>query len=134
MPFILGVSCLAAGAYYLVTSAQSFDYATDKVSPWEERTNRIRAALPPDVFATGYLEKADIPGVVARYDDLEFFIVQYGMAPVVVSPGFGPEWTIGNFGNAAPVAAIRTWLDGELGSFDLQDLGFGIYLIHDLEG
>lgn len=115
-------------------SVRSFDYATDKVSPWEERTKRIQGALPQDVYQIGYLERADVPGVVARHDDREFFIVQYGMAPVVVSPGFGWEWTIGNFGNSVPLDAIQLWLDEELGSHDLQDLGFGIYLIHDLEG
>lgn len=97
--------------------------------PWEERMKSIRENLPPNIFIVGYLESTDIfPS--DKYDDAELFMTQYGMAPVVLRMGYEFEWIIGNFGNAIPLQSIESWLDQRLGNYTIQNLGFGIYLIH----
>ncbi len=136
LPYILAVVCILAAGYSLFETAREFkmtDVTNEMVSSWEEHMKVVRAALPSDVWVAGYLEKADIPGSKSRYDDAEFFLVQYGVAPVALIKGFGHEWIIGNFGNTVSLKTIKPWLDQKLGNYTIQELGFGLYVIHDLK-
>lgn len=136
-PYLLASICILASGFHFLEDLRSLKPATlaeDMVSPWDERMKKMREALPPDVFVIGYLEQSNIPESQATYDSAEFFLTQYGMAPVVVENGFGQEWIIGNFGNTIPPELIKPWLDEALGEYTIQDFGFGMYLIHDIEG
>jgi hypothetical protein len=130
-PYLLAAACLILGGYHLAGVLQTYSQSRDMLSPWEERMKLIRANLPPDVFIVGYLEAADVPNADADPENSEFFMTQYGMAPVVLVKGYGQEWTIGNFGGTLPVKTIKSQLDENLASYTIQDLGFGLYLIHN---
>jgi hypothetical protein len=130
MPYLLAMVCLAASSAHVLQAYRSMSASRDEVTGWEQKSKSILAALPDDVFTAGYLERADIPDSTAVFDDAEFFITQYGVAPVVLVPGYGQEWIVGNFGGGESIESLEPWLAGELGSYSVQDLGFGIYLIH----
>jgi hypothetical protein len=91
---------------------------------------KVAAALPPHVHIVGYLEGADLNSSIAGPEQAEFYLTQYGLAPTVVQPGPDYEWIVGNFGNVLRAADIRSALDRKFGTYTIQDLGFGIYLIH----
>lgn len=131
-PYILAIICIMGGGYHLYrefTSLNPKDFSYDMVSSWEEHMKLILEQLPPDVFIVGYLEPTDITSS-GKYDDAEFFLTQYGMAPVALIKGYEFEWIIGNFGNNISLQSIKSWLDQRVGEYTIQDLGFGIYLIH----
>jgi hypothetical protein len=92
----------------------------------------VAEALPSDVRVVGYLERASLDSSRPRRDQAEFYLTQYGLAPVVVRAGVDHEWIIGNFGSAFSKAEVRSILDQEFTSHNTQALGFGIYLIHRL--
>jgi hypothetical protein len=101
---------------------------TDSVSKWE---NRVRAALdyvPSDVTVVGYVADWDIPnsqyGIIDQENEYTF--TQYALAPRMVQPGLDHEWIIGNFTHAG----FRDWLDKNLSSYEIIEIGFGIYVIH----
>ncbi|HEY2981396.1 MAG TPA: hypothetical protein VGJ22_09470 [Anaerolineales bacterium] len=131
-PYLLALVALLASGSHLQHTILFFDPANDMVSGWEEHTKLIRGALPADVYEAGYLEEADLPDSPALHDPAEFFLTQYGIAPVVLVEGFGPEWIIGNFGGAS-IVSIEPWLKEQIGEYTIQNLGFGIYVIHDIE-
>ena len=100
----------------------------DSVSKWEERIKPVLSHLPGDVTALGYAADWDIPNV--QYDVIdqenEYTFTQYALAPRTLQPGLEHEWIIGNFTNKD----FRTWLDQHLSSYEIVEIGFGIYLIH----
>jgi hypothetical protein len=95
----------------VVKAYGSMSPSNDMVSGWEQKMKSIRQALPADVLTVGYLEKADLPGSTALHDPAEFFLAQYGLAPVVLERGFGAEWIVGNFGGGVSVETLTSWLD-----------------------
>jgi hypothetical protein len=131
-PYLLAILCIIGGGYHLYQefiSLNSEDLSHDMVSSWDQHMKLIREYLPPDVFIVGYLEARDIfPS--SKYDDAELFLTQYGIAPVAMIKGYEFEWIIGNFGNNISLQSIKSWLDQRVGEYTIQDLGFGIYLIH----
>lgn len=132
LPYILAIICIMGGVHHLYrefTSLNPKGFSYDMVSSWEEHMKLIREQLPPDVFIVGYLEPTDIL-LSGKYDDAELFLTQYGIAPVALIKGHEFEWIIGNFGNDVSMQSINSWLDQRLGEYIIQDLGFGIYLIH----
>ncbi|HVN16071.1 MAG TPA: hypothetical protein VMT73_10065 [Anaerolineales bacterium] len=136
LPYLLAILCLAAGGYHLFETLSTFklsDVTNEMVSTWEVHMKVVQAAIPSNVFVASYLENADIPNSNSKYDEAEFFLVQYGVAPVALKRGFGEEWIIGNFGNTVSLKTIKPWLDQKLGKYTIQDLGFGLYVIHDIK-
>jgi hypothetical protein len=100
----------------------------DSVTKWETRIQLMLDRAPQDVTEFGYVSDWDIPG--AEYDpidqDQEYVLTQYALSPRIVQPGLDHEWIIGNFvGNE-----FRGWLDDKLTSYELREIGYGIYLIH----
>lgn len=130
LPWLLALLCLMASGAHVLKAYRSMSDSRDVVTGWEEKSKTILAALPEDVFMAGYVERSDIPGSTAVFDEAEFFITQYGVAPVVLAPGLEHEWIVGNFGSGVTRQSLDPWLERELGSYAVQDLGFGIYLIH----
>jgi hypothetical protein len=89
----------------------------------------IREALPGDVYVAGYQQNSGIPEVAAIDDPNGFFMSQYAVAPVVLVPAFGQEWTIGYF-RGLPIRSIHALVGRRLEKFTIQHFGSGFYLIH----
>lgn len=135
IPYFLSIISILGGAYYLYVQVDAFDPSSvskEMVSSWDEHMKPVRDALPSTVFEIGYLEASDIPTADVVYDDAEFFMTQYALAPVALKKGFHTSWIVGNFGPGYSLRDVQPWLEGALLKYDIQDLGFGIYLIHDI--
>jgi hypothetical protein len=59
--------------------------------------------------------------------ETEYTLTQYALTPRMVQPGLAHEWIIGNFTSPD----FRDWLDKNLASYEIIEIGFGIYLIHN---
>jgi hypothetical protein len=101
---------------------------SDSVSKWEKRVKPVLDHIPSTVTELGYVADWDIPD--SGYDiidqDNEYTLTQYALAPRIVQPGLDHEWIIGNFTNTG----FRNWLDKNISSYKLIQIGFGIYVIH----
>jgi hypothetical protein len=102
--------------------------STDAISKWEQRVQPVLRHLPEDVRVVGYIADWDLPGVEYNVIDQEneYTFTQYALAPRAVQPGLEHEWILGNFTNKD----FRAWLDQNLSSYEIIEIGFGIYLIH----
>jgi hypothetical protein len=100
----------------------------DSVSRWEKRVKSVLKHVPGDVNVLGYAADWNIPNT--EYDlidqENEYTLTQYTLAPRAVQPGLDQEWIIGNFTKPG----FRDWLDENLPSYEIIELGFGMYLIH----
>lgn len=83
-----------------------------------------------DVTQVGYVDDAALSGDASKLDVNEFQLMQYSVAPVAIDSGLNHEWIIGNFNEDD---GLEVWLDANLGIYELQEFGFGLYIIHDLE-
>ena len=101
------------------------------VTSWDVHMRSVAAVLPSEVNVVGYLENADLKGSTSMQDFAEFFLTQYGLAPVVLQKGSDHEWIVGNFGHTLTKLELSA-LDRMLGPHSTQDFGFGIYLLHKL--
>ena len=115
----------AASAKALWNPEKPFNNPVDK---WQKRMDRLKNAIPGGTTTLGYVADWDLPGV--QYDavdqDAEYMITQYSLAPIRVILGVDQEWIIGNFTDQG----YKDWLDAQLPSYEIKDLGFGIYVIH----
>jgi len=102
--------------------------AGDFVSGWEKRMEKVKKRLPDDVALIGYVADSDLPGVEVNPidQDNEYMLSQYSLIPIKVVPGLEAEWILGNF----TVPDFQTWLDQSLDEYEIENLGYGIYLIH----
>jgi len=100
----------------------------DSVSKWEKRVKPVLDHIPSAITELGYAADWDIPG--SGYDiidqDNEYTLTQYALAPRKLQPGLDHEWIIGNF----TYTGFRNWLDKNLASYNIIEIGFGIYVIH----
>jgi len=100
----------------------------DPISKWEKRVRPVVDHIPSTVTELGYVADWDIPD--SGYDlidqDNEYTLTQYALAPRIVQPGLDHEWMIGNFTDAD----FRSWLDKNISSYKIIEIGFGIYVIH----
>lgn len=131
---VLVAISLTFGVYHSFLLFQIWDPQAgvkDEVSVWENRMQPIKGNLPPAVTTVGYLAEWDMPGVVYGKTDQfhEFNLTVYSLAPLIVRRGAEAEWIVGNFGSQ-PTKKIEAWLNTLLGSYKLEALGSGIYLIH----
>jgi len=121
--FVAATNGLAARARWNRDSQTS-----DSVSKWEKRVKPVLDHIPSNVTELGYVADWNIPG--SRYDlidqDNEYTLTQYALAPRIVQPGLNHEWMIGNFTDKG----FRSWLDQNLSSYKIIEIGFGIYVIH----
>lgn len=132
LPFVLASFCLISAGRLLLDTLKSFNpsnVSNDMVSSWDTHMRLVQAALPSDISSAGYLENADLKGLTQTQDLAEFFLTQYGLAPIVVQKGLDHEWIVGNFGHTLAPHELSI-LDRMLGLHTTQDFGFGIYLIH----
>jgi hypothetical protein len=121
--FVAATNGLAARARWNRDSQTS-----DPVSKWEKRVKPVLDHIPSTVTELGYVADWDISD--SGYDiidqDNEYTLTQYALAPRVVQPGLDHEWMIGNFTDKG----FRSWLDKNLSSYKIIEIGFGIYVIH----
>ena len=100
----------------------------DSVSKWEKRVKPVLDRVPGNKKVLGYVADWDIPN--AEYEiidqETEYTLTQYALAPRAVQPGLDHEWIIGNFTKPG----FEDWLNQNLPSYEISELGFGIYLIH----
>lgn len=102
--------------------------SVDVVSKWETRVEPVLKYIPGDTQVVGYVADWDIPGMSYNLvdQDAEYTLTQYALAPLMVEPGLDHEWVIGNFTGSG----FRGWLDAQLPSYEITEIGFGIYVIH----
>lgn len=134
IPLVFSIILIVGSTFYLCSQFGHFKDANisiDLVSEWDDHMKSVREALPADVMVVGYVERADIPNNNAIYDDAEFFMTQYSIAPVVMIKGMKYPWIIGNFGRDVEANDFEPWLIEKLNSFEIQYFGFGIYLINN---
>ena len=94
------------------------------------RIQSLHEALPADVILVGYIDDSVLNNDPALFDANEFQLMQYSVAPAAMDSGMNHEWIIGNFNDDAN---LKTWLTDQIGAYELQGFGFGVYLIHDVE-
>lgn len=102
----------------------------EMVSKWEERIQPLYEALPVGVTQVGYIDDSALNNDSTLFDADEFQLMQYSVAPVAIDSERRHEWMIGNFNDDAN---LETWLTEQIGAYELQGFGFGLYLIHDVE-
>lgn len=132
-PLLLTVLFLAFSAYQLALTLSSGAWknpSDEMVTKWEDHVQALRDAIPSDVTQVGYVDDAALSGDASRMDVNEFQLMQYSIAPVALDNGIGHPWIIGNFDNDSD---LETWLTDTIGVHEVQNFGFGLYLIHDLE-
>ena len=107
---------------------QEASVSIDAVTKWEKRVLPVLDHIPKDVTEFGYVADWDLPN--SDYDvvdqDNEYTLTQYALAPRIVQPGLDHEWIIGNFTQAG----FQKWLDQNLSAYEMSEIGFGIYVIH----
>lgn len=133
IPFVLVAMSLAMAIYQFALSFSGGEWRNSSeeiVSKWEDRIQSLREALPADVKQVGYIDDAVISEDPALFDANEFQLMQYSVAPVAIDSEERHEWMIGNFNDDKNLEA---WLTEQLGAYELQGFGFGLYLIHDVE-
>lgn len=134
IPTILAILSMAMAGYQLfqnILARKWADPSNEMVAKWDGRIQSLRDVLPPDVTIVGYLDKSMITGQPETFDGEEFFLMQYSLAPVVLEIGSGRTWIVGNFDNETN---FHSWLDKKLGRYVLQNFGYSLYLIQDLDG
>jgi hypothetical protein len=132
-PLVLAILSLAFSGYEFTQTFFSGEWrnpSEEMVSKWEDRVQALREALPAGVSQVGYVDAAAIGENPALFDANEFQLMQYSVAPVAIDSGMNHEWIIGNFNDDENLEA---WLTEQIGVYELQGFGFGLYLIHDVE-
>lgn len=133
IPFVLIALSLGMAIYQFATTFIAGEWrnsSEEMVSKWEERIQSLREAIPADVTQVGYIDDSALKNDPALFDANEFQLMQYSVAPAAMDSGINHEWIIGNFNDDANLEA---WLTEQIGAYELQSFGFGVYLIHDVE-
>jgi len=91
----------------------------DDVTRWENRLEKLKNAIPSQVRTLGYISNDP--------QNIEFVLTQYTIIPRVLRRGIDPAWNIANY----PGKAIHQALQKHgLTNYDLENFGFGLYLVH----
>jgi hypothetical protein len=133
IPFVLTALSLGMAVYQFAATFIAGEWrnsSEEMVSKWEERIQPLYEAIPADVTQIGYVDDSALKNDPALFDANEFQLMQYSVAPAAMDSGMNHEWIIGNFNDDANLEA---WLMEQIGAYELQGFGFGLYLIHDVE-
>lgn len=133
---IIALTCLVAIGLFVAlqngltarTRSMQAQSSRDPVSMWEKRVESVLDHIPGDIQVIGYVADWDIPGLEYNLidQDTEYTLTQYALAPRILVPGLDHEWIIGNFTGPG----FRAWLDEQLPSYEVREIGFGMYVIH----
>lgn len=126
------VSILAAGyqAFQFISAGNWGKPQAEMITQWDTRLQPLRDALPAGLDQVGYLDKSVILGRHELFDGEEFFMMQYSVAPVALEVGIRQTWIIGNFDRHTD---FQGWLDERIERYEIQNFGFGLYLIQRLD-
>jgi hypothetical protein len=136
IPIVLAVLSIGMAGYKIfegILARPWSDPSREMVSTWDGRIQPLREFLPAEVTQVGYLEKSMISGqrdIFEGFDGEEFFLMQYSLAPIALELGIDQPWIVGNFDNKTE---FRPWLDENLGTYEIQNFGYSLYLIHKLD-
>lgn len=133
IPFVLIALSLGMAIYQFATTFIAGEWrnsSEEMVSKWEERIQSLHDAIPADVIQVGYIDDSVLKNDPTLFDANEFQLMQYSVAPAAMDSGMNHEWIIGNFNDDVNLEA---WLTEQIGAYELQGFGFGVYLIHDVE-
>ena len=133
IPFVLLALSLGMTIYQFTTTLSTGEWrnsSEEMVSKWEERIQSLHEAIPADVTQVGYIDDSALKNDPTLFDANEFQLMQYSVAPAAMDSGMNHEWIIGNFNDDEN---LETWLTEQIGAYELQGFGFGVYLIHDVE-
>ena len=102
--------------------------APDDISKWESHLQPVKQKIPANITTLGYLADEDLhQGAITNGEVVEFFLTQYTLSPLIIRRGSQySAWIIGNFSNKD----FESWLKTVVGAYVMEDMGFGIYLIH----
>ncbi|HEY5984258.1 MAG TPA: hypothetical protein VIU38_12385 [Anaerolineales bacterium] len=127
---LIAVASLYASIHNLVSTYALGSIADDPVADWEQRFVPLKERLPFVRGVIGYISDSDVPGVIfnAPNDEGEYILSQYALAPIIIVKGTDQEW---NVANLSP-EGFKLWSAANAGSYDVQPLGRGLYLLHRL--
>lgn len=130
--FSLSVISLVSGLHSFFVEPSLVLVRNSGVQSWEARMKPVKLALPKDVQELGYVSDLDLlinPTQEQLFTEVdEFPLTMYSMTPRNVQQGLGFEWIIGNFTKPG----FKDYLDTNLpNGYELQSMGFGIYLIRN---
>lgn len=130
-PLTFAVLFLVFAIYQFALTFSSGEWknpSAEMVAKWEDRLQVLREAMPAEVHVVGYVDDSFLSGDPSQLDANEFQLMQYSVAPVAIQTGTDYEWIIGNFSDDETLEAR---LAEELGAYEIQGFGFGLYLIHN---
>ena len=130
--YFLSIFSIISGFYAFFIDPPAVLIRDSGAQQWEERMKPVKVALPDDVQELGYISDVDLladPTWEQAFTEVdEFPLTMYSMIPRLVRHGTSYEWIIGNFTNEE----FQFFLDENLlPGYELQSMGFGIYLIHN---
>ena len=125
---LIVLASLAASVQNLLATPSLGSMTDDPVANWEKRFAPIRARLPFERGAVGYISDSSIPGITydAANDEGEYVLTQYALAPIIIVKGTDQEWNIANLGRAA----FEAWEKTNAGTFEVIPFKGGLYLLH----
>ncbi len=125
---VIVIASLYASVQNLLSTRSLGSVADDPVADWEKRFAPIRAHIPFERGAIGYISDSSVPGVTydAANDEGEYVLTQYALAPIIIVKGTNEEWDIANLDRTA----FEVWSKANAGKFDVVVSKGGIYLLH----
>ena len=128
----LVITSFVSGFYSFFIKPSTVLLRDSGVQNWESRMKPVKLALPEDVQELGYVSDLDLlinPTQEQLFTEGdEFPLTMDSMTPRHVQHGLGFEWIIGNFTQPE----FKNYLDANLpNGYELQNMGFGIYLIRN---
>lgn len=124
----LSLSLSVYNIFGLIKSWDSQSVVKDYVSGWESRLQSAKQRIPRGTEYVGYIADEDLREVWSPTNGelVEFDLTKYALIPIIVRHGVEYSWVIGNFSSKH----FASWLRSSIGTYEIEDLGSGIYLIH----
>ena len=128
--FLFILVAVYSSATYLINNIKAWNprlITNDGVYDWDTRLADLRADLPPEVEAVGYVSDWDVsPDYNYPNNETEYVLTQYTLAPVIVTRDAEREWVIVNL---AP-KDFGTWLATQPTDIKVTRYPLGLFLVH----
>lgn len=116
---------MISGLYSYLIKPSHYLVNNDGAAEWESRMQPIRERIPVSVKEIGYISDNEDIGSMNE----EFLLTKYALIPIAVRRGTNYEWIVGNFTEPDFREVLSSQISGE---YELENFGFGIYLVHRL--
>lgn len=131
---MLIILCLSLNIYNLFGLIKKWDFKSvsrDYVSSWDNHLQLLKQKLPPDTQYVGYVADENLQGIRSptTHELFDFDLTEYALIPIIVRRGLNYPWIIGNFSSKN----FEGWLRNSIGTYDIEDMGSGIYIIHRVQ-